>query len=65
MVLHNPGDGRFDMVIRAVVHFVEAASKKCRSAAGICKLLAALSGVVYRPTDLSHVTHVLDQDDIF
>ena len=31
------------MVFRAVVHFMEAASKKYWSAAGFCKLLAALS----------------------
>ena len=31
------------MVFRAIVHFMEAASKKCSSAAGICKLLADLS----------------------
>ena len=37
------GDGRSGVVHRAVVHFMEAASKKCWSAAGLCKLLAALS----------------------
>ena len=42
-VLGNPGDGRSGMVFRAVVHVMEAAIKKCRSAAGFCKLLAALS----------------------
>ena len=44
MVLDNPGDGRSGMVFHAVVHLMEAASKKCLSAAGFCKLLAALSG---------------------
>ena len=42
-VLGNQGVGPSDMVIRAVVHFMEPASKKCWSAAGFCKLLAALS----------------------
>ena len=42
-VLGNPGDGRSGMEFRAVVHFMEAASKKCRSTAGFCKLLATLS----------------------
>ena len=41
-VLGNPGDDRSCMLFRAVVHFMEAASKKCWSAAGFCKLLAAL-----------------------
>ena len=42
-VLGNPGDGQSSMEFRAVVHFMEAASKKCWSAAGFCKLLATLS----------------------
>ena len=42
-VLGNPGDGRSGMKFHAVVHFMEAASKKCLSAAGFCKLLATLS----------------------
>ena len=42
-VLGNPGDGRSGMEFHAVVHFMKAACKKCRSAAGFCKLLATLS----------------------
>ena len=42
-VLGNPGDGWSGMEFRAVVHFMEAASKNCWSATGFCKLLATLS----------------------
>ena len=42
-VIGKARNGRSGMVIRAVVHFMEAASKKCWSAAGFCKLLVALS----------------------
>ena len=42
-VFGNPGDGRSGMEFRAVVHFMDTASKKCWSAAGFCKLLATLS----------------------
>ena len=42
-ILGNPGDGRSGVKFHVVVHFMEAASKKCWSTAGFCKLLAALS----------------------
>ena len=42
-VLGNPGNGRSGMEFHAVVDVMEAASKKCWSAAGLCKLLATLS----------------------
>ena len=42
-VLGNPGDGRSGIMFRAVVHFMEAASKNFWSTAGFCKLLATLS----------------------
>ena len=40
MVLGNPGDGRSGIVFRAVVHFMEAASKKVLE----CWLLQVTSG---------------------
>ena len=44
-ILGNPGDGRSGMEFCAVVHFMEAASKRCSSAAGFCELLPnTLSG---------------------
>ena len=53
-VVGNPGDDRSGMVFHAVVHFIEATSKKCRSAAGVCKLLMALSLSLGEQIEVSH-----------
>ena len=54
-VIGNPRIGRSDMMIRAVVHFMEAASKKLWRAAGFSKLLVALSRGTNRNLTLARI----------